>query len=90
MNSVFLRELTEAYRATEGGFHKNPFWEFHRFLYEHSRRLVEMVHEKDTVDMDRKQSRTSGRAWDIQNSSVQLHANCSGTLWEVFGGAEEF
>lgn len=44
---------------------------------------MERAHEKDTVDVDRKQSRTSGRAWEIPDSSVQIHANCSGMLWEV-------
>lgn len=61
-------------------------WEFHKLFYEHSRR----VHEKDTADADKKQSRASGRAGDIPDSSVRLHANCSGMSWEVFGGAEEF
>lgn len=69
---------------------KRIHWECRRFFYEHSRRLVERVHEKDTVDMDRKQSRTSGRAWESPDSSVQLHANCPGMLWVVCGGAEEF
>lgn len=49
-----------------------------------------MVHEKDTTGSDKKQSQASGRAWYIPDSSVQLHANCSGMSWEVFGSAEEF
>jgi hypothetical protein len=60
-------------------------WEFHKLVYELSRRLVERLHEKDTADTDKKQSRASGRAGDIPESSVQLHANCPGMSWEVFG-----